>query len=71
MQQMDEAEDYCAICLCRKHRIVSTPCKHTFCKRCLKKVYDVCPAKVCPLCRAPFEYYIRERGSGIKIVFLT
>ncbi|KRG01386.1 E3 ubiquitin-protein ligase RNF166 [Drosophila mojavensis] len=68
---MDATEDYCAICLCRKHRIVSTPCKHTFCKRCLKKVYDVCPTKVCPLCRAPFEYYIRERGSGIKIVFLA
>ncbi|XP_034484635.1 tripartite motif-containing protein 40 [Drosophila innubila] len=68
---MDNSEDFCAICLCRKRRIVSTPCKHTFCKHCLKKVYNDCTSKTCPLCRAPFEYYIRERQSTVKIVFLA
>ncbi|XP_017846978.1 peroxisome biogenesis factor 10 [Drosophila busckii] len=68
---MDITEDRCAVCLCRKQHIVSTPCKHTFCKRCITGVYEACLSKVCPLCRAPFFYYIRNRGYGMTIVFLA
>ncbi|XP_030373920.1 tripartite motif-containing protein 65 [Scaptodrosophila lebanonensis] len=68
---MDRPHDMCAVCLNRKRNKVSIQCKHSFCKRCLQKVYDISPSKSCPLCRAPFEYYIRERGSGTKIVFFS
>ncbi|XP_032596177.1 E3 ubiquitin ligase TRIM40 [Drosophila grimshawi] len=68
---MDDKADHCTICLCPKHRVVSIACNHTFCKKCLRNVYNVCSTKACPLCRAPFVYYVRNRSSGTKIVFFT
>ncbi|XP_043067883.1 E3 ubiquitin-protein ligase RNF125 [Drosophila bipectinata] len=61
----------CSVCLCRMRHRVRTPCNHFFCRRCLRKVYDSKPLNRCPLCRAPFEYYIRERGTCVKIVFFS
>ncbi|XP_041563078.1 RING finger protein 151-like [Drosophila elegans] len=63
--------EFCAVCLGKLRRQVNTPCKHTFCKDCLCKVYDRSPAKACPLCRAPLEYYIIQRNNTIKIVFFS
>ncbi|XP_068157552.1 E3 ubiquitin ligase TRIM40 [Drosophila tropicalis] len=68
---MNENREYCAVCLSLQRHRVSTACRHSFCKQCIKEVYNVCPARVCPLCRAPLEYYIRQRRSGVKIVFFS
>ncbi|XP_060646967.1 E3 ubiquitin ligase TRIM40 [Drosophila nasuta] len=68
---MNADSDVCPICLCPKRRIVSIRCKHTFCKNCLKDYYAISDVKTCPMCRAPFEYYIRESFGSIRIVFLN
>ncbi|XP_017118847.1 RING finger protein 151 [Drosophila elegans] len=63
--------EFCAVCLGKLRRQVNTPCKHTFCKNCLCKVYDRSPSKACPLCRAPLEYYIIQRNNTLKLVFFS
>ncbi|XP_043065106.1 E3 ubiquitin ligase TRIM40 [Drosophila ficusphila] len=63
--------ELCPVCLGRLRQQVDTPCRHTFCKTCLCKVYRQSPAKSCPLCRAPFDYYISKRRNVVKIVFFS
>ncbi|XP_020818582.1 tripartite motif-containing protein 65-like [Drosophila serrata] len=63
------ARDPCPVCRGRMRSRVCTPCKHQFCKRCLCNVYRMCPSNTCPMCRDPFEYYVRKINNGIRIVF--
>ncbi|XP_033244920.1 tripartite motif-containing protein 65 [Drosophila miranda] len=68
---MPAERDRCTVCLCRMRCRVQTPCKHSFCRRCLHRCYYECANRNCPLCRAPFDYYLRKNRRNIKVVFLN
>ncbi|XP_022218248.1 E3 ubiquitin-protein ligase TRIM35 [Drosophila obscura] len=68
---MQPSREECAVCLDRMRNQVHTPCKHSFCRRCLRRVYYESPSKTCPLCRAPIDYYLRKYRTSIKVFFFS
>ncbi|KAJ3587855.1 hypothetical protein NHX12_011450 [Muraenolepis orangiensis] len=49
----------CPLCIRLFHEPVTTPCGHTFCKKCLKRSLD--HNHRCPLCKQPLQQYFEER----------
>ncbi|XP_034659864.1 tripartite motif-containing protein 40 [Drosophila subobscura] len=66
---MSAKKEVCVVCLSKKRHQVYTKCQHSFCRRCLRRVYFECPTKNCPLCRHPIGYYVRYHRKGLKISF--
>ncbi|KAM7377099.1 hypothetical protein PAMA_013736 [Pampus argenteus] len=52
---LDERQFRCCVCLELFTDPVSTPCGHTFCKRCIEKYWENTEPCRCPLCKEIFD----------------
>ncbi|KAJ8410943.1 hypothetical protein AAFF_G00179780 [Aldrovandia affinis] len=62
-----EANDFeCSLCMRLFYEPVTTPCGHTFCKRCLERCLDHTPQ--CPLCKESLKEYLASRKYNVTDV---
>ena len=67
-EEAEEIDTECFICFTIMVEPVTLPCKHTFCRECLRKFFQT---KVeCPMCRAvpPANYKLKVNGELAKVM---
>ncbi|KAG8453767.1 hypothetical protein GDO86_000406 [Hymenochirus boettgeri] len=60
---MDATDFECSLCMRLFYEPVTTPCGHTFCKKCLERCLDHTPQ--CPLCKESLSEYLARRTYNI------
>ncbi|XP_063776941.1 LON peptidase N-terminal domain and RING finger protein 1 isoform X2 [Pseudophryne corroboree] len=60
LQSLIDGSDFeCSLCMRLFYEPVTTPCGHTFCKKCLERCLDHTPQ--CPLCKQSLTEYLAHR----------
>jgi len=62
-EQLKLEDVQCSICIRILHDPITTPCGHSFCKKCLKKTLLSASKKVCALCRGNLEGFDIEQPN--------
>ncbi|KAM8938812.1 LON peptidase N-terminal domain and RING finger protein 1 [Pelodytes ibericus] len=60
---VDVADFECSLCMRLFYEPVTTPCGHTFCKKCLERCLDHTPH--CPLCKESLTEYLSNRNYNV------
>ncbi|XP_053314664.1 LON peptidase N-terminal domain and RING finger protein 1 isoform X2 [Spea bombifrons] len=60
---IDTADFECSLCMRLFYEPVTTPCGHTFCKKCLERCLDHTPQ--CPLCKESLTEYLASRNYNM------
>ncbi|KAM4809591.1 LON peptidase N-terminal domain and RING finger protein 1 [Rhinophrynus dorsalis] len=62
-EPVDAADFECSLCMRLFYEPVTTPCGHTFCKKCLERCLDHTPQ--CPLCKESLTEYLASRNYNV------
>ncbi|XP_044151438.1 LON peptidase N-terminal domain and RING finger protein 1 [Bufo gargarizans] len=60
---IDGSDFECSLCIRLFYEPVTTPCGHTFCKKCLERCLDHTPQ--CPLCKQSLTEYLAHRTYNV------
>ncbi|KAM4708219.1 LON peptidase N-terminal domain and RING finger protein 1 [Discoglossus pictus] len=60
---IDPADFECSLCMRLLYEPVTTPCGHTFCKKCLERCLDHTPQ--CPLCKESLTEFLATRCYNV------
>ncbi|CAN2388627.1 LON peptidase N-terminal domain and RING finger [Pristimantis euphronides] len=60
---IDGGDFECSLCMRLFYEPVTTPCGHTFCKKCLERCLDHTPQ--CPLCKQSLTEYLAHRTYNV------
>ncbi|KAM3939449.1 LON peptidase N-terminal domain and RING finger protein 1 [Leptodactylus fuscus] len=60
---IDGSDFECSLCMRLFYEPVTTPCGHTFCKKCLERCLDHTPQ--CPLCKQSLTEYLAHRSYNV------
>ncbi|MEE6461926.1 hypothetical protein FKM82_001450 [Ascaphus truei] len=60
---VDASDFECSLCMRLFYEPVTTPCGHTFCKKCLERCLDHTPQ--CPLCKESLTEYLASRSYNV------
>ncbi|CAH2300239.1 LON peptidase N-terminal domain and RING finger 1 [Pelobates cultripes] len=60
---VDVSDFECSLCMRLFYEPVTTPCGHTFCKKCLERCLDHTPH--CPLCKETLTEYLSGRNYNV------
>uniref|UniRef100_A0A8C5I9L1 LON peptidase N-terminal domain and ring finger 1, like n=1 Tax=Gouania willdenowi TaxID=441366 RepID=A0A8C5I9L1_GOUWI len=66
---LDPNELECSLCMRLFYEPVTTPCGHTFCKKCLERCLDHTPQ--CPLCKESLKEYLACRKYMVTTILET
>ncbi|XP_064423059.1 LON peptidase N-terminal domain and RING finger protein 1 [Latimeria chalumnae] len=66
-QELLSISDFeCSLCIRLIFEPVTTPCGHTFCKKCLERGLDHSPC--CPLCKESLREYLKNRKHNCTVL---
>ncbi|XP_075052237.1 LON peptidase N-terminal domain and RING finger protein 1 [Mixophyes fleayi] len=63
---IDASDFECSLCMRLFYEPVTTPCGHTFCKKCLERCLDHTPQ--CPLCKQSLTEYLAHRSYNVTFL---
>ncbi|KAM4048843.1 LON peptidase N-terminal domain and RING finger protein 1 [Anomaloglossus baeobatrachus] len=67
LHKLIDGNDFeCSLCMRLFYEPVTTPCGHTFCKKCLERCLDHTPQ--CPLCKQSLTEYLARRTFNVTFL---
>ncbi|XP_077135833.1 LON peptidase N-terminal domain and RING finger protein 1 [Ranitomeya variabilis] len=67
LHKLIDGNDFeCSLCMRLFYEPVTTPCGHTFCKKCLERCLDHTPQ--CPLCKQSLAEYLARRTFNVTLL---